>query len=60
MKNTTGNYIRLGVLTTTSILLFIAAVYYIGRKQQLFSHTFQLSCIFKDISGLQVGNNVRF
>ena len=26
----------------------------------MFSSTFQISGIFKDISGLQVGNNVRF
>jgi phospholipid/cholesterol/gamma-HCH transport system substrate-binding protein len=60
MKNTTVNNIRLGIFITTSIVLFVAAVYFIGKKQQLFSNTFQVSCIFKDISGLQVGNNVRF
>ena len=51
---------RLGIFVSLSITLFIAGIYFIGQRQQLFSHTFQVSGIFKDISGLQVGNNVRF
>ncbi|HTA81832.1 MAG TPA: MlaD family protein [Bacteroidia bacterium] len=60
MKTETGNKIRLGILVSISILVFIGAIYFIGQRQQLFSSTFQISGIFKDISGLQVGNNVRF
>lgn len=60
MKKTTGNKIRLGIFVSVSIILFIAGIYFIGRRQQLFSRTFHVSGIFKDISGLQVGNNVRF
>ena len=60
MKKITGNRIRLGIFVTTSTLLLIAAIYFIGQRQQLFSSTFQISGVFKDISGLQVGNNVRF
>jgi phospholipid/cholesterol/gamma-HCH transport system substrate-binding protein len=59
MKMTSGNGIRLGVFVSISIILFIAAIYFIGQKQQLFSNTFQVSGIFKDISGLQIGNNIR-
>lgn len=60
MKKATGNKIRLGIFVSVSITLFIAGLYYIGQKQQLFNNTFRVSGIFKDISGLQVGNNVRF
>jgi len=60
MKKETGNRMRLGVFVTVSTLLFIAGIYFIGQKQQLFSRTFHISAIFKDISGLQVGNNVRY
>ena len=60
MKKTTGNKIRLGIFVTISIVLFIAGIYFIGQRQQLFGSTFRISGIFKDISGLQVGNNVRF
>ena len=60
MKKTTGNKTKLGILVFTSIILFIVGIYFIGQKQQLFSSTFHISGIFKDVSGLQVGNNIRF
>jgi phospholipid/cholesterol/gamma-HCH transport system substrate-binding protein len=60
MKKTTGNKIRLGIFVSIGITLFIVGIYFIGQKQQLFNRTFTVSGIFKDISGLQVGNNVRF
>ena len=55
-----GRTIKLGVFVTIGAVLFIAGVYFIGEKQQLFSSTFRINGVFKDISGLQVGNNVRF
>jgi phospholipid/cholesterol/gamma-HCH transport system substrate-binding protein len=60
MKKAAGNKVRLGILVSIGIVLFIIAIYYIGQRQQLFSATFRISGIFYDISGLQVGNNVRF
>ena len=60
MKKQTGNKVRLGIFVSSGILLFIIAIYFVGKKQQLFNTTFHVTCIFKDISGLQVGNNVRF
>ncbi len=60
MKKATGNKIRLGIFVTISIALFIIGVYFIGQKQQMFSRTFHVSGVFKDISGLQIGNNVRY
>lgn len=60
MKKETGNKIKLGIFITAGIVLFMIGIYYIGAKQQLFNSTFRISGIFKDVSGLQVGNNVRF
>jgi phospholipid/cholesterol/gamma-HCH transport system substrate-binding protein len=60
MQKGTGNKIRLGIFVTAGFALFIAGIYFIGQRQQLFSNTFHISGIFKDISGLQAGNNVRF
>ncbi len=60
MQKTTGNKIRLGIFVSISFTLFIIGIYLIGQRQQLFGSTFRVSGIFKDISGLQVGNNVRF
>lgn len=60
MKKETGNKVRLGIFVSLGFVLLIAGIYFIGERQQLFSDTFRVSCIFKDISGLQIGNNVRF
>ncbi|MDI1354165.1 MAG: MlaD family protein [bacterium] len=60
MKKNIGNTIKLGIFVSIGILLFMSAIYFVGKKQRLFSRTFNLSSVFKDVSGLQVGNNVRF
>jgi phospholipid/cholesterol/gamma-HCH transport system substrate-binding protein len=60
MKTQTGNKLKLGVFVTLGILLFIIGIYFVGKKQNLFDTTFGLRAVFKDVSGLQPGNNVRF
>ncbi len=59
MKKETGNKMRLGIFISVGLLILVAGIYLIGSKQQLFSNTFRISGIFKDINGLQIGNNVR-
>jgi len=59
MKKTISNKIRLGIFISAGIAVFITAIYFIGEKQQLFRSTFRLSGVFKDVAGLQAGNNVR-
>jgi phospholipid/cholesterol/gamma-HCH transport system substrate-binding protein len=60
MKKSEGNKIRLGIFVSVGALLFIAGIYFIGQQKQLFSSTFHVHGVFKDVGGLQVGNNVRF
>lgn len=60
MKRSTGSKIKLGIFVFVSASLFIAGIYFIGQRQQLFNETFVITGIFKDINGLRVGNNVRF
>lgn len=60
MASNQKNNFKLGLFVSISIALFIGAIYLIGDRSQLFSHTFHLSGIFNNIDGLQVGNNVRF
>jgi phospholipid/cholesterol/gamma-HCH transport system substrate-binding protein len=55
-----SNNIKLGILVSASIAIFIVGIYFVGQKQQMFNSTFRVSGVFRDISGLQVGNNVRF
>jgi phospholipid/cholesterol/gamma-HCH transport system substrate-binding protein len=59
MKKNISHKVRLGIFISLGILIFILAIYFIGEKQQLFRSTFRLSGVFKDVAGLQVGNNVR-
>jgi phospholipid/cholesterol/gamma-HCH transport system substrate-binding protein len=59
MKNNIPNKIKLGIFISLGIIVFIVAIYFIGEGQQLFRHTFHLSGVFKDVAGLQAGNNVR-
>ena len=60
MKQDTGNKIKLGMFVSLGIAVLIIGIYFIGQKQQLFRSTFRLSAVFKEVSGLQAGNNVRF
>jgi len=52
--------LRLGVFIIVGTLLFVLAVYTIGKKQNLFSNSFIIKAQFSNINGLQKGNNVRF
>jgi phospholipid/cholesterol/gamma-HCH transport system substrate-binding protein len=59
MKKDTSHKIKLGIFISLGIALFIVGIYFIGEKQQLFRTTFHLSGVFRDVAGLQAGNNVR-
>ena len=41
-------------------MLFVIAIFLIGRQKNLFISVYKLSTAFYNVSGLQVGNNVRF
>jgi phospholipid/cholesterol/gamma-HCH transport system substrate-binding protein len=59
MKHETGTMIRLGVFITLGIAVFIFGIYFIGERQQIFRKTIRVSGVFRDVVGLQEGNNVR-
>jgi phospholipid/cholesterol/gamma-HCH transport system substrate-binding protein len=52
--------IRLGLFTAVGIALFVIGIFYIGRQKHMFNPVFTINATFKNISGLQIGNNVRF
>lgn len=60
MSNARSRNIRLGLFVITGTFLLIAALYFIGSRQNLFGSTFRLNAKFHDVSGLMEGNNVRF
>ncbi len=55
------NYkIRLGLFVTAGVILFFLAIFVIGKQKNLFDPVFSVKANFQNVSGLQVGNAVRF
>jgi phospholipid/cholesterol/gamma-HCH transport system substrate-binding protein len=52
--------VRLGLFVAGGFVLFIIAIFLIGRQKHLFDPIFNLTTSFHNVSGLQVGNNIRF
>jgi phospholipid/cholesterol/gamma-HCH transport system substrate-binding protein len=41
-------------------VVFVSTIYFVGKQKNIFGNTFHLKAQFKTVSGLKVGNNVRF
>jgi len=52
--------IRLGLFIAGGLALFVIAIFFIGKQKNLFNPVFTLTSTFYNVSGLQVGNNIRF
>ncbi len=59
MSNTAQNF-RLGIFVFAGVFIFVLAVFLLGNRQNLFGDNVRVSSVFKDVNGLQMGNNVRF
>lgn len=59
-KSNVNSRWKLGLMVSIGIVIFISGIFVIGRQQNLFGSTFTLKTVFTSVSGLQVGNNVRF
>ena len=51
---------KLGMFVIIGVALFMVGIYLIGSNKNLFGETFHLKANFSNVSGLKVGNNVRF
>ncbi len=60
MRKNTSQNVLLGIFVVIGIILFALGVYFIGSKQNLFEESIRINSVFKNVSGLQLGNNVRF
>ncbi len=60
MKKDKGYIWKLGLFVIIGLVIFVFAIYFIGKNQNMFGDTFTLKTKFKTVSGLKVGNNVRF
>lgn len=54
------NNVRVGVMVVAITAFFIAGLYIVGDKENIFGKTFYLTAHFRDVGGLTEGNNVRF
>jgi len=59
-KHTPNFKVRLGLFVAGGFVLFVLAIFLIGRQKNLFVPVFKLQTTFYNVSGLQVGNNIRF
>jgi hypothetical protein len=60
-QNKTYSYnIQLGAFILFGLAILLTAIFFVGQARQIFSQTFTITALFKDVNGLQAGNNVRF
>lgn len=51
---------RLGLFVAGGLILFVIAIFIIGKQRNMFDPVYDIKATFFNVSGLQVGNNVRF
>lgn len=60
MKKTASYKTRVGLFVIVGTLLLVAALFFIGNRQHIFSKNIKVYAIFQNVNGLQLGNNVRY
>jgi len=61
MKNHTPQFkARLGIFIALGMAIFVIAIFIIGKQQNLFNPVFKITTNFSNVSGLEVGNKIRF
>jgi phospholipid/cholesterol/gamma-HCH transport system substrate-binding protein len=51
---------RLGLFVAGGLAIFILAIFIIGKQKNMFNPVFKLTATFHNVSGLEVGNKIRF
>jgi phospholipid/cholesterol/gamma-HCH transport system substrate-binding protein len=51
---------RLGIFIAVGLAIFVIIIFFIGKQQNLFNPVFKVTTSFQNVSGLLVGNNVRY
>ena len=60
MERSAAEKIRLGVFVIIGTALLVVAAYLIGNRQNMFGSQFTIHAVFRNVNGLQQGNNVRY
>lgn len=57
-KKEIAQRVKLGAFVLAGLCLFLAAVFLIGSENNVFSRTFTVSAVFRNVEGLKPGDNV--
>lgn len=60
MAELRGSAFKLGAFVVAGITVLVVGLYLLGSKRDLFSRTMDVQARFNEVSGLRVGNNVRY
>ena len=60
MSTNSQNNVRLGIFVTVGVLILVVSLYIIGKNQNFFGSGYSLRARFRNVSGLMVGNNIRY
>ena len=60
MKTNGGLKWKLGLFIVVGLVLLVFGLFFIGKQKNLFVSVFPIKAVFNNVSGLKVGNNVRF
>lgn len=60
MSKSNSKKVRVGIFVVVGTIILVSALYLIGSRQHIFSRNIQLYALFENVSGLQIGNNVRY
>jgi phospholipid/cholesterol/gamma-HCH transport system substrate-binding protein len=60
MAHKTIDNVKLGIFVLAGLVMLIFALYMVGKDTNLFSKNYALKVRFDNVSGLMVGNNIRY
>jgi len=52
--------VRLGLFIIGGLMIFVIAIFIIGKQENLFDPVFKITTTFNNVSGLEPGSNIRF
>ena len=52
--------VRLGLFIIGGLMIFVIAIFIIGKQEHLFDPVFKISTTFHNVSGLEAGSNIRY
>jgi len=57
-KKEIAQQIKLGAFVLAGLTLFLVSVFFIGSENNIFSKTFKVAAVFRNVEGLKAGDNV--